>query len=85
MTDKNGDPVGNQIRHLRELAGLCTGELADRSHLAPSLLLDMEIHGMNLTVENLTAVAAALDVSLLALLEPHSLVARIAEDVVSRR
>jgi len=69
--------VGAQIRALRERAGIRSQDLAEAVGLDPSAMSNIERGKRGVKTDELTRIAAALRVSPMAILDDHSLVARL--------
>lgn len=72
-----GPTLGQQIRGLREAAGLEVSELAKQVGLDPSDVTDIEYGRRRVKTRELSDIAVCLGVSQLAILEPDSLLARL--------
>ena len=72
-----GPALGQQIRELREAAGLEVSELAKQVGLDPSDVADIEDGRRHIKTRELSDIAVCLGVSQLAILEPDSLLARL--------
>ncbi len=73
----DGATIGAQIRALRERFGLQSRELAQYLGIDPSAMSNIESGKRAVKTEELGAIAAALHVSPLAILDPSSLLARL--------
>jgi Zn-dependent peptidase ImmA (M78 family)/transcriptional regulator with XRE-family HTH domain len=73
----NAGGVGARVRELRKRAGLSSRDLAERIGLDPSALSNIETGQRAIKTGELTSIAAALNVSPLAILDESSLVAQI--------
>ena len=69
--------LGQQIRTLREAAGLAVSDLAEQVGLTSSEIADLEYGRRRITTKELSDIAVCLGVSQLAIIEPDSLLARI--------
>lgn len=75
----NADQLGARIRALREASGLLAADLAERVGLDATALSKIENDRRGVKSQELTQLASALGVSPLAILEPESLVGRLAD------
>ncbi len=71
-TGEINELVRGRLRGLRQAAGMSLDELAGRSHLSPSVISRVETGKRSLSLDILVALAAGLEVSIDALLEPES-------------
>lgn len=69
--------LGQQIRMLREAAGLAVSDLAEQVGLTSSEIADLEYGSRRIATKELSDIAVCLGVSQLAIIEPDSLLARI--------
>jgi transcriptional regulator with XRE-family HTH domain len=57
-------PIGERIRHFRELKGISTNKLANLSGISQSYLRDVELEKKNPTIEIIYQLCEALGISL---------------------